>query len=82
MFNGRENIFLNSAILAVGDERFRNKSKARMMELMKGGTSVLSHSLKQIEEMCDCVIRLDNHKIKMIEETKEVCKACEEYWAK
>ena len=68
--------------MAVGDEGFQNKSKARMMELMSGGTTVLfvSHSLKQIEEMCDRVIWLDNHKIKMIGETKEVCRAYEEYW--
>ena len=75
-------ILIVDEILAVGDERFQNKSKARMMELMSGGTTVLfvSHSLKQIEEMCDRVIWLDNHKIKMIGETKEVCRAYEEYW--
>ena len=75
-------ILIVDEILAVGDEGFQNKSKARMMELMSGGTTVLfvSHSLKQIEEMCDRVIWLDNHKIKMIGETKEVCKAYEEYW--
>ena len=75
-------ILIVDEILAVGDEGFQNKSKARMMELMSGGTTVLfvSHSLKQIEEMCDRVIWLDNHKIKMIGETKEVCRAYEEYW--
>lgn len=75
-------ILIVDEILAVGDEGFQNKSKARMMELMGGGTTVLfvSHSLQQIEEMCDRVIWLDNHKIKMIGETKEVCKAYEEYW--
>ena len=77
-------ILIVDEILAVGDEGFQNKSKARMMELMSGGTTVLfvSHSLQQIEEMCDRVIWLDNHKIKMIGETKEVCKAYEEYWTK
>ena len=77
-------ILIVDEILAVGDEGFQNKSKARMMELMSGGTTVLfvSHSLQQIEEMCDRVVWLDNHKIKMIGETKEVCKAYEEYWAK
>ena len=75
-------ILIVDEILAVGDEGFQNKSKARMMELMSGGTTVLfvSHSLKQIEEMCDRVIWLDNHRIKMIGETKEVCRAYEEYW--
>ena len=64
-------ILIVDEILAVGDEGFQNKSKARMMELMSGGTTVLfvSHSLQQIEEMCDRVVWLDNHKIKMIGET-------------
>lgn len=77
-------ILIVDEILAVGDEGFQNKSKARMMELMSGGTTVLfvSHSLQQIEEMCDRVVWLDNHKIKMIGETEEVCKAYEEYWTK
>ena len=77
-------ILIVNEILAVGDEGFQNKSKARMMELMSGGTTVLfvSHSLQQIEEMCDRVVWLDNHKIRMIGETKEVCKDYEEYWAK
>lgn len=75
-------ILIVDEILAVGDEGFQNKSKARMMELMSGGTTVLfvSHSLQQIEEMCDRVVWLDNHKIKMIGDTKEVCSAYEEYW--
>jgi ABC-2 type transport system ATP-binding protein len=64
-------------ILAVGDENFQNKSKARMMELMGGGTTVLfvSHNLAQIREMCNRVIWLDEGKIKMIGDTKEVCDA-------
>ena len=39
-------------ILSVGDEGFQNKSKARMMELMSGGTTVLfvSHSIEQIKK--------------------------------
>ena len=60
-------ILIADEILAVGDEGFQNKSKARMIELMGGGTTVLfvSHSIQQIEEMCDRVIWLEDHKIKM-----------------
>ena len=53
-------ILIVDEILSVGDEGFQNKSKARMMELMSGGTTVLfvSHSIDQIEEMCDRVVWL------------------------
>ncbi len=68
-------ILIVDEILAVGDTDFQEKSKARMMELMSGGTTVLfvSHSMDQIREMCNRVIWLDGGKIKMIGETKEVC---------
>ena len=70
-------ILIVDEILAVGDTDFQEKSKARMMELMSGGTTVLfvSHSLDQIREMCNRVIWLDSGKIKMIGETQKVCDA-------
>ncbi len=75
-------ILIVDEILAVGDEGFQNKSRARMLEMMSGGTTVLfvSHSLKQIEEMCDRVVWLDQHRVKMIGETEEVCAAYRQYW--
>ena len=75
-------ILIVDEILAVGDEGFQNKSKARMLELMGGGTTVLfvSHSIDQIEEMCDRVVWLDQHKVKMIGDAHEVCQLYREYW--
>lgn len=75
-------ILIVDEILAVGDEGFQNKSRARMMELMSGGTTVLfvSHSIKQIEEMCDRVLWLDEHKVREIGKTDLVCKHYEEFW--
>lgn len=75
-------ILIVDEILAVGDEGFQNKSKARMMELMGGGTTVLfvSHSIEQIEQMCERVIWLENHRVKMIDTATTVCKAYREYW--
>ena len=65
--------------LAVGDASFQQKSRARMLELMKGGTTVLfvSHTMSQIREMCDRVLWLDHGTVKMIGETQQVCDAYE-----
>ena len=68
-------ILIVDEILAVGDADFQEKSKARMMELMGGGTTVLfvSHSLQQIREMCDRVIWLDHGQVVDIGPTQQIC---------
>lgn len=70
-------ILIVDEILAVGDEAFQRKSRAKMMELMGGGTTVLfvSHSLDQIREMCNRVIWLDHGNVVMQGEVKTVCDA-------
>ena len=70
-------ILIVDEILSVGDENFQKKSHARMMELMAGGTTVLyvSHNLDQIREMCNRVVWLENHTVKMFGDGKEVCDA-------
>ncbi|KUO59858.1 MAG: teichoic acid ABC transporter ATP-binding protein [Gracilibacter sp. BRH_c7a] len=70
-------ILIVDEILAVGDANFQEKSKARMLELMSGGTTVLfvSHNLEEIRSMCNTVIWLDSGLIKMIGDAKEVCNA-------
>lgn len=70
-------IMIVDEILAVGDADFQEKSKKRMLEMMSGGTTVLfvSHSIAQIEEMCNRVVWLDHGKVKMIGEASDVCAA-------
>lgn len=70
-------ILIVDEILAVGDIEFQKKSKKRMIELMSGGTTVLfvSHSLDQIQEMCNRVIWLEQGHVKMLGETHTVCDA-------
>ena len=70
-------ILIVDEILSVGDAAFQEKSRARMMELMGGGTTVLfvSHSMDQIREMCDKVIWLEQGRIKMAGTAKMVCDA-------
>lgn len=68
-------ILIVDEILSVGDIKFQEKSKNKMLSMIKGGTTVLyvSHSLKSIEELCDRVIWLEHGKIIEIGETKEIC---------
>lgn len=70
-------ILIVDEILSVGDAAFQKKSRARMMEMMSGGTTVLfvSHSLDQIRDMCDRVIWLERGSIKMMGATEVVCSA-------
>lgn len=70
-------ILIVDEILAVGDAAFQEKSKARMMELMAGGTTVLfvSHNLEQVRQMCDRVMWLDHGEMKLIGDTQAVCDA-------
>ena len=70
-------ILIVDEILAVGDAAFQEKSKARMKELMGGGTTVLfvSHTLEQIREMCNKVVWLDHGQVKMCGDAESVCAA-------
>lgn len=68
-------ILIVDEILSVGDLRFQEKSKNKMMEMIKGGTTVLyvSHSLESIKELCNKVIWLDHGQVVKMGETKEIC---------
>ena len=68
-------ILIVDEILSVGDEAFQRKSRARMMEMMSGGATVLfvSHSMDQIRELCNRVVWLDKGEIRMIGDPDEVC---------
>lgn len=74
-------ILIVDEILSVGDIKFQEKSKNKMMEMIKGGTTVLyvSHDLSSIMELCNRVIWLEHGKVIKIGETKELCK---EYYKK
>ena len=69
-------ILIVDEILSVGDIKFQEKSKNKMMEMITGGTTVLyvSHSLESIMELCDRVVWLDHGKIVEIGDASEVCK--------
>lgn len=68
-------ILIVDEILSVGDADFQEKSRSRMMELMAGGTTVffVSHSLKQIRQMCSRVIWLEHGCIQSDGDTEKIC---------
>lgn len=77
----RPEILIVDEILSVGDIKFQEKSKNKMMEMIKGGTTVLyvSHSLEAIKELCTKVIWLEHGEVVKTGDTKEVCS---EYYKK
>ena len=68
-------ILIVDEILSVGDIKFQEKSKKKMMELIKGGTTVLyvSHSLESIKQLCTKVVWLEHGKIIEIGKPDVVC---------
>ena len=74
-------ILIVDEILSVGDIKFQEKSKNKMMEMIKGGTTVLyvSHSLESIKELCNRVIWLEHGNIVKTGDAKKIC---DEYYKK
>lgn len=70
-------ILIVDEILSVGDIKFQEKSRKKMMELIKGGTTVLyvSHSLDSIKELCTKVVWLEHGQIVDIGEPEKICNA-------
>ena len=68
-------VLIVDEVLSVGDAAFQEKSRARMMELMSGGTTVLfvSHSLPQIRQMCNRVVWLEHGQVREFGDLQEVC---------
>lgn len=69
-------ILIVDEILSVGDIAFQAKSEAKMKSMIGGGTTVLfvSHSLSQIEKLCDRVVWLEHGQVRRIGSTKDICK--------
>ena len=61
-------------ILSVGDFLFQEKCEKRMAELLSGGTTVIlvSHSIDQIERMCNKVAWLDHGHLRRLGPTAEI----------
>jgi len=73
-------ILIVDEILSVGDIAFQAKSEAKMLNMIRGGTTVLyvSHSLESIKRLCDKVIWLDHGTVLKIGDTS-ICDEYEEF---
>ena len=68
-------VLILDEVLSVGDGAFRAKSEAKMMEIMRSGavTLFVSHSLDQVEAICNKVLWLEKGKQVAFGETRELC---------
>lgn len=68
-------ILIVDEILSVGDIAFQQKSENKMRSMIGGGTTVLfvSHSIQQIEKLCDRVVWIEHGIIQRVGPSKEVC---------
>ena len=75
-------ILILDEVLSVGDGAFRKKSGDKMQEILKSGVTgiLVSHSLKQIREMCNKILWLDHgQQIVFSDNVEQCCDAYEEY---
>ena len=58
-------ILILDEVLSVGDKKFRNKSEKKIMSMFDKGVTVLfvSHSLEQVQRLCDRAIILDSGRL-------------------
>ena len=61
----KPNILLIDEVLGVGDPNFREKSKNKILAMVKGASTVVivSHSFGLMTDVCDRVVLLDRGKI-------------------
>ena len=75
----KPDILILDEVLSVGDGAFQEKSEAKMREVIGGGatTILVSHSLKQVREMCTKILWL--HKGRQIDFGTDVQGICDRY---
>lgn len=73
-------ILILDEVLSVGDAKFRKKSEARVMQMFDKGVTVLfvSHSLAQVERLCDKAIILEHGQVVAFGDTALVARVYEE----
>ena len=67
-------ILILDEVLSVGDAKFRKKSERKIKRMMKDGTAVLfvSHSIKQVQRICNKALILDHGKLVAMGDVNEM----------
>lgn len=68
-------ILILDEVLSVGDGAFREKSEAKMRDIIKNGkaTILVSHSIEQIRRMCNKVLWLDHGRQVTFGDASSIC---------
>jgi lipopolysaccharide transport system ATP-binding protein len=71
------NILLIDEILAVGDLEFQKKCTEKMTGFKKSGVTIVfvSHSMPDVKRICDRVMWIEDHKVKMLDKPKKTIHA-------
>lgn len=79
----KADILIVDEVLAVGDFRFQEKCKAKIAELLEGGTTLLfvSHSAGQVKELCEKAVWLDHGNMMAYGDTETVYTKYESMYA-
>lgn len=69
-------ILLIDEVLSVGDKDFQKKCADKIFEFKKRNITIVfvSHDIVSVEKLCDKVIWIEDHKVKMMGLTQEVLK--------
>lgn len=72
---GTPDILIVDEVLAVGDFRFQEKCEQRIQNMVDAGTTILfvSHSIRQVEKICNKIAWLEKGTLKRFGEAKEIC---------
>jgi len=73
----KPDILLIDEVLSVGDQEFREKSMARILEIVKGSRTVIivSHNFNIMKQICTRLIMIDKGKVAAIGEPEKVINA-------
>jgi len=75
---GTPDILIVDEVLAVGDYRFQEKCMARIRNMIDNHNTTLlfvSHSIDQVEQLCNTVVWINKGDMKMIGDANSVCEA-------